>query len=94
MFISATQISEIHRVMCQEIRAASFKLWDKIFNKNKTTAVPPVDAAAAFVLVQPNHLVKICQNSHLATFSQTCSTHRHTPESIYSTAELSSTWFP
>ena len=34
VFISATQISEIHRVMGQEIRVASFKLWNKIFNKN------------------------------------------------------------
>ena len=53
-FIPATQISEIHRVMCQEIRVASFSLGNTSFSKNKRTAVPPVDAAAAFVLVKPN----------------------------------------
>ena len=54
-FMPATQISKTHtgRVMCQEISGASFSLGNKSFS-NKRIAVPPVDAAAAFVLVKPN----------------------------------------
>ena len=99
VFTSETQISEIH---VRKLGGPLLNFGTRFFNKNKTTAVPPVDAPAAFVLVQPNHLAKSVLKKHLATFSQTCSTHTDThrglrlgtPEFNYRTAEQSSTWFP